>query len=35
MGANKRNFQELIQEYYTKEEMYYHTLYDKSPIDIE
>ncbi len=43
MGANKRDFQELIQEYYSKEEMYYACLgdvtakqdYDISPIDIE
>jgi hypothetical protein len=26
MGASKRDFQELIQEYYSLEEMYYHTL---------
>lgn len=28
MGANKRDFQELIQQYYTDEEMYYDYLDD-------
>ena len=46
MGATKRDFQELIQEYYSEEEMYYACLEDvktqyanedcdKSPKDIE
>ena len=35
MGGNKRDFQELIQQYYTNEEMYYACLGDISPVDIE
>ena len=35
MGVSKRDFQELIQQYYTEEEMYYATLYDNKPKDIE
>jgi hypothetical protein len=37
MGKNKRDFQELIQSYYSEEtwNMIYETLYDISPIDIE
>ena len=37
MGASKRDFQELIQSYYSEEtwNMIYETLYDISPIDIE
>ena len=33
MGASKRDFQELIQQYYTEEEMYYATLCDNRPKD--
>jgi len=35
MGKTKRDFQELIQQYYTDEEMYYASLGDISPINIE
>ena len=35
MGANKRDFQELIQQYYTDEEMYYACLGDIWSKDIE
>ena len=35
MGANKRDFQELIQQYYTGEEMYYACLGDTRSKDIE
>tara|TARA_R100000278_G_scaffold19200_4_gene18715 strand:+ start:1854 stop:1961 length:108 start_codon:yes stop_codon:yes gene_type:complete len=35
MGGNKRDFQELIQQYYTDEEMYYACLGDTRVKDIE
>jgi hypothetical protein len=37
MGANKRDFQELIQSYYSEEtwDMIYETLYDICPKDVE
>ena len=35
MGVNKRNYQELIQEYYSEKEMYYACLGDISSINIE
>ncbi len=35
MGGNKRDFQELIQQYYTDEEMYYACLSDTRPKDIK
>ena len=35
MGANKRDFQELIQQYYTDEEMYYACLGDTRSKGIE
>ena len=35
MGGNKRDFQELIQQYYTDEEMYYAFLGDIRSKDIE
>ena len=35
MGESKRDFQELIQQYYTDEEMYYACLGDTSYKDIK
>ena len=35
MGGNKRDFQELIQQYYNDEEMYYACLGDTRFKDIE
>jgi hypothetical protein len=35
MGVSKRDFQELIQQYYTDKEMYYACLGDTRSKDIE